>query len=480
MTLPVDLAVFAEYSPSMKVVQGGWNARVFNKTEVLEGSSIRANTDTGVVTLGPGVYHITGFSTVTYNSLDPSEKGRVDIDAHPYAGYCRLRYAKDVGCLNELAIAIGSVANANMLPSSIDTYLDVPRQAEIVLEHQIGDVVSGVYLEDNSGNSPWHVFARIAIRRVLKTSTQYQRSSLARVFDAAFATYLASAQSYRHLYGTYLGTEAKFVPTVDDGSWVSASDATLSRVLKSGVLRFGYVDGVAPYVYRGDAPSAELRGLDWELGNALTAIIRDQYFSYATGRGLRAEWIKVDVQSGGDPEAAKFDALHDGLQRGLFDIAMSGQANISTDLTSSAGTREVDWTAPTALLFTNILYSGRGGYDLSALVGSTRDRFIEVVKGWPDVKIMCVKNPGPSSTNSAALVDSINAVGGHATLDNTGTLPSITKAIADQIIHFSVGDPVASSWIGNQPGFKGLNLDIAAATKPLQTAQQVAAFTLSS
>ncbi|HYH80651.1 MAG TPA: hypothetical protein VEX86_12680, partial [Longimicrobium sp.] len=65
-------------------------------------------------------------------------------------------------------------------------------------------------------------------------------------------------------------------------------------------------------------------------------------------------------------------------------------------------------------------------------------------------------------------------------LIQTELLQEMTDAIARQTIHFSVGDAVASSWIGNQPGFKGRNLDIAAGTKPLQTAQPVAAFTLRS
>ena len=34
--------------------------------------------------------------------------------------------------------------------------------------------------------------------------------------------------------------------------------------------------------------------------------------------------------------------------------------------------RDVDWTTPTALLFTNILYTSRGDYDLSDLVGVAR------------------------------------------------------------------------------------------------------------
>ncbi len=482
MSLPADFAVYAEHSDSMKKLEPGWNARVFNRIESEEGSNIRADVQnkTGIITLGPGVYHLTGFSSVTYNDLDPHPSGDGwPTKQRPNAGYCRLRYTKDVDCPNELAIVIGSISNANMVASMFDTYLDVPHRADLVLEHQAGfSDVAEIYLQDNSAKSSWHVFSRITIRRVLRTSSTYQRSALAKTFDAAFETFLADGQSYQHLLASYLGMEPKFVPTVDDSMWMPASDRTLARIFKSGVLRFGYADGAAPYVYRGPAPNSDLRGLDWELGNAITAIIRDHYFSATSGKGLRAEWVKMDVPTDGDPEDLKFKALHDGLQRGLFDIAMSGQANISTTLSTSDETRQVDWTAATGMLFTNILYTGRDGHDMSALVGGTRDEFIREVKNWPEVKVMCVANPGPSTTNSMALVADINAAGGKATLDKDGTLPTISAAIADQTIHFSVGDAFASAWIGNQPGFKGLNLNIAAGVQPLQTVQQVAAFTL--
>ena len=233
-----------------------------------------------------------------------------------------------------------------------------------------------------------------------------------------------------------------------------------------------------PAIICGVLPSVKSVVLTTPGASALTEIIRQQYAEETAAKGLRAEWVQVTVSAGGDPEAAKFDALYAGLKADRFDLAMSGQADISTDQSSSAQAREVDWTAPTALLHTNILYSGRDGYDLSGLVGSTRSRFIDAVKGWREVIVMCMVNPGPSPTNSAALVAAINAVGGNARLEETTSLAALQDAIAKQTIHFSVGDAVASSWIGSQLGFKGLNLDIAAGTQPLQTAQHVAAFTL--
>ncbi|MDB4916782.1 MAG: hypothetical protein JWM95_4426 [Gemmatimonadetes bacterium] len=481
MTLPLELAVYAEHSPDMKALQPGWNARVFNKTEVEEGSSIRFNATTGVISLSAGVYHISGSSSITYNDLAEHPDGQGwNTKVRPNGAYCRLRYAKDVDCPNEDAIVIGTIGNANMVPSLIETYLDVPRFTEIVLEHQAGfEGVDGIYLHDNSAKSTWHVFARISIRRILNTSTQYQRSTMARVFDAALQSYLARPQEYQKLYASYLGAQPRFVPTSGDGSWMPGTDPALQRVFRSGVLRFGYVDG-APYVYSAGPPNPGLRGLDWALGNELTEIIRRQYANETAEKGLRAEWVKVDAAGGGDPEVAKFSALHEGLRHGRFDIALSGQANISADHDTAEETRAVDWTAPTALLHTNILYTGKDGYDLSGIVGASRQQFIDVVKSWRKVIIMYVINAGPSTDNVIALAGAINAAGGNAVLEKTEKLQDVHDAIANQTIHFSVGDGVASAWIGNQLGFKGLNLDIAASERPLQTAQPVAAFTLPS
>jgi hypothetical protein len=170
-----QLAVYAEHSDSKKPMtlneslpprDRGWNLRVFNRTEVEKGTSIRRENGTGVVILRPGLYHITTSSLVTYDDLAP--QGRVTTDVHPYAGYSRLRYAADVGCGNEKAIAIGTIGTANMVPSLIDTYLEVEdgATARIVLEHQVGNDVSHLYLQGIWESSSWHVFARISIHRV--------------------------------------------------------------------------------------------------------------------------------------------------------------------------------------------------------------------------------------------------------------------------------------------------------------------------
>jgi hypothetical protein len=167
-----DVAVFTEMSDSMKKVAPGWNTRVFNFNEVppQTGSAISVDAN-GVVTLQPGTYHITASSAVTYDDLDPKPSSPGwNTKERPNAGYARLRYTKDpVTSPNEKAIIVGTISNSNMVPSLIDTYLAVPAgsTAVFVLEHQVGDEqLDQIYLQDNTGNSKWHVFARIAIRRL--------------------------------------------------------------------------------------------------------------------------------------------------------------------------------------------------------------------------------------------------------------------------------------------------------------------------
>jgi hypothetical protein len=190
MKLPADIAVYAEYSDSRKPVVAGWNARVFNQVQIQEGSNLQLDRTNGTITARTGLYHITGSSQVTYGDYGELEPGLPKGEGWPTlvvpnGGYCRLRYAKDVNCKNEQAIVVGTISNANMLPSMIDTILDVPEQAELVLEHQVGAKVAGIYLQDNAVNSRWHIFAQISLRRIGDSATARQQSSLCRAFNAA-------------------------------------------------------------------------------------------------------------------------------------------------------------------------------------------------------------------------------------------------------------------------------------------------------
>ncbi len=156
-------AVFAEYSLSLKPLQPGANTRVLNTVEVKSRGGITLDPGTGVVLLTAGTYHILATSIVTPYTEGDTEQ--ITLQTKPYAGYCRLRYL-DKAAREDLPIAIGTISNANMLPSTIDTFLEVEKRAAIVLDHQVGAHVEGLYLQVNVGGSSDHVFARMSIQRL--------------------------------------------------------------------------------------------------------------------------------------------------------------------------------------------------------------------------------------------------------------------------------------------------------------------------
>jgi len=160
-----DCAVFSEYSDSDKPMAPGANTRVFNRVEVESAGAIRLEEGTGVVTLMPGVYHITASSIITPYDPRTDTDGRVSPQARPWGGYCRLRY-RDKPAREDTPIALGTISNANMIPSLIDTFLRADHPVEIVLDHQAGEEVEGLYLQVAVTGSSWHVFARIAIQRL--------------------------------------------------------------------------------------------------------------------------------------------------------------------------------------------------------------------------------------------------------------------------------------------------------------------------
>ena len=50
----LDYAVFTELSPESKLLQGGWNTRVFTDTDSRKGNAIQCDFATGIVTVAPG------------------------------------------------------------------------------------------------------------------------------------------------------------------------------------------------------------------------------------------------------------------------------------------------------------------------------------------------------------------------------------------------------------------------------------------
>jgi hypothetical protein len=176
---PAEYAVYAEHSDSNKPIVSGWNARVFNRKEVQSGTSISLDDKTGVVTLKPGLYHITTSSIVTYSDPKDPNSTLIPMKTAASGGYSRLRYLKDadppstgppsVADINTSmakAISVGTVINADTLPSAIDTFLKVETDAQVVLEHQVGDPIKDIYLQFNGNGSTWHVFARMTIQKL--------------------------------------------------------------------------------------------------------------------------------------------------------------------------------------------------------------------------------------------------------------------------------------------------------------------------
>jgi hypothetical protein len=169
-----EYAVFTELSPETKPMKTGWNRRVFTDTDAQKGAAIQCDFATGIVTLAPGAYHISGLSMVTYLTGDePPETTTIRSPAS--AGSCRLRIfdptvGADPANLREVrnehpsVICIGSPSSANLVPSLFETFYETDKTAQIVLEHQSGTNPEQIYLRVFVQNSKWHAFARNSIR----------------------------------------------------------------------------------------------------------------------------------------------------------------------------------------------------------------------------------------------------------------------------------------------------------------------------
>jgi hypothetical protein len=154
----------------------GWNTRVFNKRETEEGDHISLDDQTGVVTLEAGDYHITAMSLVNY--YDTANPVIIPTSLTPPAGYARLRHLEDalppdtvptidvIDASNAKALSVGTGSDANALPSFMETFVHVDDEARLVVEHQFGDEVEGLFLQSNANGSIWHINARISIQRL--------------------------------------------------------------------------------------------------------------------------------------------------------------------------------------------------------------------------------------------------------------------------------------------------------------------------
>jgi hypothetical protein len=174
MPVAPDYAVFTEFSPDTKPMKKGWNRRVFTDADARKGTAIDCDFATGIVSLAPGAYHVSGFSMVAYYTGDePPEMAAIRAPAS--AGYCRLRTfdpaarleTEDLRALDNgdsSVICVGSPSTANLVPSLFEGFLETEKRVQIVLEHQSGTNPQQIYLRLFVQNSRWHAFARISIR----------------------------------------------------------------------------------------------------------------------------------------------------------------------------------------------------------------------------------------------------------------------------------------------------------------------------
>ena len=174
--MPVpEFAVFTEFSPDSKLIKGGWNTRVFTDTDARSGTGIQCDFTSGIITVQPGAYHITGLSTVGYYLAgEPAEMTTVRAPAS--AGYCRLRTLDatlvvdpgmhDIDNADPSVLCIGSPCTANLSSSIVEAFYETNQVAHLLLEHQCGSNPDHIYLRVFTAGSKWHAMARLAIRRL--------------------------------------------------------------------------------------------------------------------------------------------------------------------------------------------------------------------------------------------------------------------------------------------------------------------------
>jgi membrane-bound lytic murein transglycosylase MltF len=278
-------------------------------------------------------------------------------------------------------------------------------------------------------------------------------SQLSEVLSAAIYEFAHDGTKYRDLYAKYMGIAPRLVPIPQShGRWIPVREvavgSTLDFVLRRKQLRIGWVNN-PPYHYR-DASGRET-GFDVELGAELLRRMQAHYPDYK----LTLEWVerKADDQKG-DPQKVNFDTLYKDLAGDYYDVILSGLMEMPDRTTVVA-------TIPTMQLFTSIFYTGRDGLDLKQVQSRDRQTLLQWLaqnKG-REFTFYAADNPGPSKKSMVQLVDDLRAAGGQAA-STAGTEAGDVEAMRSGSVHFVVGDSIALSAVANEPGFKGLNLDI--------------------
>lgn len=286
-------------------------------------------------------------------------------------------------------------------------------------------------------------------------------SGLGQALSAAFQEFLADG-GYPELYRRYVGIAPRYLPAPVTPAWPARSDGSgLDTALKRKVLRLGWCEN-PPFQIR-DAQGVR-SGFDYDLAADLAGRIGRHYGV----PDLQVEWVESAVVSPlpGQEQVAMYDALIASLKRDEVAAAMSGLLIIPE--------RPVASTSPTALLFTDVFYTGRDGLDLDRFRGGDRAALVQHLAARPaDFTFMSTENGGPSAESADALAEAVRHAGGRARSLH-GTIAEIVTALREGTVHFVVGDSLSLGYWSNVPDFRGLNLDIAAGDSVLE----LAAFTL--
>ena len=175
MTSSAEYAVFTEFSPDTKPAMPGWNRRVFTDTDVRKGTAIQCDFKTGIVTLAPGAYHISGLSMVAYFTKDdPSGDDRralACVGGILPAAVLRSRPPPSIrqifaGCPTAIPASSASAARARptSCPACSRPSTKPTGRRRSCWSINRDQSPSQIYLRVFVENSKWHAFARISIR----------------------------------------------------------------------------------------------------------------------------------------------------------------------------------------------------------------------------------------------------------------------------------------------------------------------------
>jgi hypothetical protein len=296
-----------------------------------------------------------------------------------------------------------------------------------------------------SAQDIWRYGPLIA-QRVAKIANAFSwRTPLNQLLCAAMCEFQNAngGADYANLYESYTKIAPLFAPKGQDGvGWIPREllDPSIEALLGGGTLSVGYIDN-PPYVFSDPKGSTTLRGIDHDLVLKLKVVIEAHY----AGAKLNVAWVAVKPAD--MSETGKFEALYAGLADGKYNVAMSGQLRLDGD-ELPPGDYDPEWTCATAMIFTNITYTGRGNLDFASLKGKTRTDLIDhIVKTYPTTSLsfFSVTNPGPSYLSATNLVRDIVNAGGVATWV-TGTVDESSGVLKNAEVHFTVGDGIQNAY----------------------------------